>query len=78
MKSKKDDMPGWTQLTVFLKTLNNETRQQILLELFGGGCERTVNQVAEEKLGQSTASKHFTQMKRTGIPTSRRLGKEVL
>lgn len=72
-------MTAWTQLTELLKALNSETRQRILLELFRDGKERTVNQVAEEMgLGQSTASEHLSQMKRTGILSSRRVGKEVL
>ncbi|WP_034341745.1 ArsR/SmtB family transcription factor [Deinococcus misasensis] len=71
-------MTSWEPLTDLLKALNSETRQRILLELFRDGKERTVNQVAEDmKLGQSTASEHLSQMKRAGILTSRRVGKEV-
>ncbi|GGJ47016.1 ArsR/SmtB family transcription factor [Deinococcus roseus] len=72
-------MMSWNRLSDLLKALNGETRQKILLSLFRDGKERTVNQVAEEMgLGQSTASEHLTQMKRAGILTSRRMGKEVL
>lgn len=72
-------MTSWDLPTDLLKALNSETRQRILLELFRDGKERTVNQVADDMgLGQSTASEHLTQMKKAGILTSRRVGKEVL
>jgi DNA-binding transcriptional ArsR family regulator len=62
-----------------LKALVSENRQRILLEVFGDGQPRTVNQIAEQLgLGQSTASEHLTQMKRAGILRSQKVGKEVL
>ncbi len=61
----------------FLKALASETRQRILL-LFSDGEERTVGQVAEEAhLGPSTASEHLALLKRSGLLTARREGKEV-
>jgi DNA-binding transcriptional ArsR family regulator len=49
-----------------------------LFEVFIDGQEHTVGQVAERSgLGQSTASEHLAVLKRAGILTSRREGKEV-
>ena len=62
----------------FLKALSNETRQQIVLGVFGDGRERTVNEVAEiAGIGQSTASEQLAVLRRAGILTARRAGKEV-
>lgn len=61
----------------FLRALASETRQRILF-LFGDGQERTVGQVAEEAgIGQSTASEHLSTLRRAGLLTARREGKEV-
>jgi DNA-binding transcriptional ArsR family regulator len=66
------------QLQAFLYGLASETRQHILFEVFIDGQEHTVGQVAERSgLGQSTASEHLAVLKRAGILTSRREGKEV-
>lgn len=66
------------QLQAFLHGLASETRQHILFEVFVDGQEHTVGQVAQRTgLGQSTASEHLTVLKRAGILTSRREGKEV-
>jgi DNA-binding transcriptional ArsR family regulator len=62
----------------FLHGLASETRQQILLQAFLDGQERTVGQIAElVGLGQSTTSEHLALLKRAGILVSRREGKEV-
>lgn len=61
----------------FLKALASETRQQIM-QLFAGGVELTVGEVAERAgLGPSTASEHLTLMRRGGLLVSRRDGKTV-
>ncbi|MGW4798220.1 ArsR/SmtB family transcription factor [Nonomuraea sp. NPDC004297] len=62
----------------FLKALANPGRQQIML-LFAQGAELSVNQVAERAdLSQSAASQQLALLRRGGIVTSRRVGKEVL
>ncbi|MEV0390796.1 metalloregulator ArsR/SmtB family transcription factor [Nonomuraea sp. NPDC050643] len=62
----------------FLKALANEGRQQIML-LFAQGSELSVNQVAERAgISQSAASQQLALLRRGGIVTSRRDGKEVL
>ncbi|HEX4815377.1 MAG TPA: metalloregulator ArsR/SmtB family transcription factor [Nonomuraea sp.] len=62
----------------FLKALANEGRQQIML-LFAQGAELSVNQVAERAgISQSAASQQLALLRRGGIVTSRRDGKEVL
>lgn len=62
----------------FLKALANEGRQQIML-LFAHGAELSVNQVAERAgISQSAASQQLALLRRGGIVTSRRAGKEVL
>ncbi|MFC0865525.1 ArsR/SmtB family transcription factor [Sphaerimonospora cavernae] len=62
----------------FLKALASPSRQQILL-LFARGAELSVGQVAERAgIGQSTASQQLALLRRGGIVTSRRDGKEVL
>lgn len=61
----------------FLKALASDTRQRILF-LFVDNHERTVNEIAEAVgLGQSTASEHLSHLKRAGLLSSRRVGKEV-
>jgi|SRR5947199_8987522 len=66
------------QLQAFLHGLASETRQRILFEVFFDGQEHTVGQVAQEtRLGQSTVSEHLAELKRAGVLTSRRDGKEV-
>ncbi|MDP9868726.1 ArsR/SmtB family transcription factor [Streptosporangium brasiliense] len=62
----------------FLKALANPGRQQIML-LFAQGAELSVNQVAERAgISQSAASQQLALLRRSGIVTSRRDGKEVL
>ncbi|SPL98840.1 unnamed protein product [[Actinomadura] parvosata subsp. kistnae] len=62
----------------FLKALANPGRQQIML-LFAQGSELSVNQVAERAgISQSAASQQLALLRRGGIVTSRRDGKEVL
>ncbi|MFC4111070.1 ArsR/SmtB family transcription factor [Nonomuraea zeae] len=62
----------------FLKALAHEGRQQIML-LFTRGAELSVNQVAERAgISQSAASQQLALLRRGGIVTSRRDGKEVL
>ncbi|MEV0150414.1 MULTISPECIES: metalloregulator ArsR/SmtB family transcription factor [unclassified Nonomuraea] len=62
----------------FLKALAHPSRQQIML-LFARGAELSVNQVAElAGIGQSNASQQLALLRRGGIVTARRDGKEVL
>ncbi|GAA2833405.1 ArsR/SmtB family transcription factor [Nonomuraea rubra] len=62
----------------FLKALAHPGRQQIML-LFAQGAELSVNQVAERAgISQSAASQQLALLRRGGIVTSRRDGKEVL
>ncbi|WP_082310224.1 ArsR/SmtB family transcription factor [Nonomuraea sp. SBT364] len=62
----------------FLKALANEGRQQIML-LFAQGAELSVNQVAERAgISQSAASQQLALLRRGGIVTARRAGKEML
>jgi ArsR family transcriptional regulator, arsenate/arsenite/antimonite-responsive transcriptional repressor len=66
------------QLQAFLHGLASETRQHILFQVFFDGQEHTVGQVAQQTgLGQSTVSEHLAVLKRDGLLTSRREGKEV-
>ncbi|TMR96631.1 ArsR/SmtB family transcription factor [Nonomuraea basaltis] len=61
----------------FLKALASETRQQIM-ELFVGGIELTVNEVAERmSLAQSATSTHLATLRDGGVLTSRREWKAV-
>jgi len=61
----------------FLKALASETRQQIM-ELFAGGVELTVNEVAERmSLAQSATSTHLATLRDGGVLTSRREWKTV-
>jgi DNA-binding transcriptional ArsR family regulator len=61
----------------FLKALASEQRQQ-MLELFAGGIELTVGTVAERLgVGQSNASQQLALLRRGGLLTSRRDGKQV-
>lgn len=61
----------------FLRALASETRQQIL-QLFAGGIELTVGEVAERAgLGQSTASEHLALLRRGGLVRATREGKTV-
>lgn len=61
----------------FVKSIGSETRMNILL-LFLDGQERTVNQITEAiGLGQPTTSEHLSVMKRAGVLTSEKRGKEV-
>src|SRR5579859_1788821 len=64
-------------LLEFVKSIGSETRMNILL-LFLDGQERTVNQITEAiGMGQPTISEHLTVMKRAGVLTSEKRGKEV-
>lgn len=61
----------------FLKALASEQRQQ-MLELFAGGIELTVGAVAESlDVGQSNASQQLALLRRGGLLTSRKAGKQV-
>lgn len=65
------------ELLEFVKSIGSETRMNILL-LFLDGQERTVNQITESiGMGQPTISEHLTVMKRAGVLTSEKRGKEV-
>ncbi|TCC30690.1 ArsR/SmtB family transcription factor [Kribbella speibonae] len=62
----------------FLKALSSPTRQRIML-LFARGAELSVNEVAEQAgIGQSTASQQLDLLRRGGILTARREGKNTL
>ncbi len=66
-----------TELIDFIKAIASESRIKIML-LFMDGQERTVNQIAESAgLGQSTTSEHLALMKRSGLLTAVKQGKEV-
>ncbi|TDD10988.1 ArsR family transcriptional regulator [Nonomuraea deserti] len=66
-----------TEARGFLKALASETRQQIM-ELFDGGAELTVNEVAERmSLAQSATSTHLATLREGGVLTSRREWKTV-
>lgn len=66
------------EIQEFLKALSNENRQKILF-LFMNRRELTVSEIAAlAEIGQSTASEHLILMKRAGIMSSRKEGKEVI
>ncbi|WP_395108318.1 ArsR/SmtB family transcription factor [Actinomadura sp. SCN-SB] len=76
-----DCAPGSVQLGTagreFLKALASEQRQQ-MLELFTGGVELTVGTVAERLgIAQPTASQQLALLRRGGLLTSRKSGKQV-
>ena len=61
----------------FLKAMASETRQRIM-ELFAGGIELTVNEVAERmSLAQSATSTHLATLRDGGVLSSRREWKTV-
>ncbi|MBE1535601.1 ArsR/SmtB family transcription factor [Actinomadura algeriensis] len=61
----------------FLKALASEQRQQ-MLELFTGGVEITVGGVAERlAISQPAASQQLAILRRGGLLTSRKVGKQV-
>jgi ArsR family transcriptional regulator, arsenate/arsenite/antimonite-responsive transcriptional repressor len=61
----------------FVKSIASESRLNILL-LFLDGQEQTVNQISEAiGLGQPTTSEHLAVMRRAGVLTSEKRGKEV-
>lgn len=61
----------------FLRALASDTRQQIL-QLFAGGIELTVGEVADRAgLGQSTASEQLAVLRRGGLLRATRDGKAV-
>lgn len=65
------------KIVSFVKALGTESRLKILL-LFVDGRERTVNEITEAiGIGQSTCSEHLSLMKRAGLMTSYKQGKEV-
>ncbi len=67
-----------SEVQEFLKALSNENRQKILF-LFMEHQELTVSEVAiKAEIGQSTASEHLTILKKAGIMSSRKEGKEVI
>lgn len=68
--------PG-PEIQAFLKALASETRQAIVM-LFASNPALTVSQIAEAvKIGQSTASEHLAVLRRAGLLTATRAGKEV-
>lgn len=69
--------PPGEKLRDFLKGLASEQRQQIL-GLFAGGAELTVGAVAGRLgIGQSNASQQLALLRRGGLLTSRKDGKQV-
>ncbi|MEW2359897.1 metalloregulator ArsR/SmtB family transcription factor [Spirillospora sp. NPDC029432] len=65
------------KLRDFLKGLASEQRQQ-MLELFAGGIELTVGEVAERAgIAHSTASQQLALLRRGGLLASRKEGKQV-
>lgn len=69
--------PPGEKLREFLKGLASEQRQQIL-GLFAGGAELTVGAVAGRLgIGQSNASQQLALLRRGGLLTSRKDGKQV-
>ncbi len=65
------------ELLDFMKAMASESRLNILL-LFLDSEPRTVNQIAEAvRLGQPATSEHLALMKRSGLLTSEKQGKEV-
>ncbi|MFF2007711.1 ArsR/SmtB family transcription factor [Streptomyces sp. NPDC058195] len=61
----------------FLKALASETRQRVMQQ-FTGGIELTVGEIAERcALKPSTASEHLSLLRRGGLVTSRKEGKQV-
>jgi ArsR family transcriptional regulator, arsenate/arsenite/antimonite-responsive transcriptional repressor len=62
----------------FFYGLASENRQKIFFQVFLDGQEHTVGNVVQHTgLGQSTVSEHLAILKRTGLLTSRKEGKEV-
>lgn len=65
-------------ILTFLRALASETRQAILI-LFMEHSALTVGEIAAAAgIGQSTASEHLAVLKRAGVLTSHREGKEVI
>ena len=65
------------ELLAFFKALSSENRQHIML-LFMNGKRMTVNEIAEAAgLGQSTTSEQLAILKRAGLLTAEKVGKEV-
>jgi ArsR family transcriptional regulator len=66
------------ELQLFLKALASEKRQEMMF-LFLDHRELSVSQVAElVNISQSTASEQLAILKRAGLISSRKVGKEVL
>ncbi|KKI91286.1 hypothetical protein WQ54_15820 [Bacillus sp. SA1-12] len=65
------------EIHLFLKALASEKRQEIMF-LFLDKNEVTVNQVSElVNISQSTASEQLTILRKAGLLSSRKAGKEV-
>ena len=70
-------IPVSQELIDFTKSIASESRISILL-LFLDGQERTVNEISQAVgLGQPTTSEHLAIMRRSGVLTSEKRGKEV-
>ena len=70
-------VPVSQELIDFTKSIASESRITILL-LFLDGQERTVNEISQAVgLGQPTTSEHLAIMRRSGVLTSEKRGKEV-
>ncbi|HMA97232.1 MAG TPA: metalloregulator ArsR/SmtB family transcription factor [Polyangiaceae bacterium] len=77
MKRNLQRLDTHPELGDFLKAVASETRQKILF-LFVDGEPKTVGEIAEQlKMVPSTASEHLTIMKRGGLVSATRKGKEV-
>ena len=70
-------VPVSQELIDFTKSIASESRITILL-LFLDGQERTVNEISQAVgLGQPTTSEHLAIMRRSGVLSSEKRGKEV-
>lgn len=77
MKRIVHGIDGHPDLQDFLKAMASETRQRVLF-LFLDGQPRTVGQIAAQlEIVSSTASEHLAILKRGGLLTAERDGKEV-
>lgn len=70
-------MADLKQLEGFFRAIGSQSRLKILL-LFMDGQQRTVNEIAAAVgIGQSTCSEHLAVLKREGVMSANKLGKEV-
>ncbi|GAA2329994.1 metalloregulator ArsR/SmtB family transcription factor [Streptomyces kunmingensis] len=77
MSEGQEEQAVDTATADFLKALASETRQRVMLQ-FAGNVEFTVGEIAERcDLKPSTASEHLSLLRRGGLVTSRREGKQV-